>query len=457
MTTYPTCWPNVRGVTAVADSKARPDELTQLRQLLDRFEPAADLVKVRFAVLALAFLRAHDYTSWAAARSSETAFDELLGKLPHEISDEVRDVLPDLRPVMPALMDALEPVVGRAGITGAFQQLLEEFAPLGGRRDGTGYTPRSVAAVMAGLIDINSATTVFDPFCRSGELLAAATTDADARPQGFSVYGATPGSESLAMARMNLILRDVPSEFGVHHTGESAAPFRERRKFSRVLTNPPFNQKHWAAHDEHNWRYGPPPEGNANFAWLQYVVERLEPDGHAAVIMPNGASSSSSPREQHIRKGLVEDGCVEALISLPPALFHNTGIPVTIWALTPPGTERHEILFADASEAGHLIDRTRRALSDTETSEIIDTLTTWRSGRAGNSSNVRAVSVPLPEIRERGYNLNPHIYLSEPAKVSSSKAVLSTVRQLLRQLETQETEAAAADAAAMGVLRGLTR
>jgi type I restriction enzyme M protein len=443
---------------AVADGKPRTDEFAQLRKLFGRFNSAADPARLRLIALTLVFLHERDPAGWAAARSSpEKGAREMIGKLPAEIGADVGDVLrdvPDLHHVLAAMLDTIGPIVDSADHAAVFRDLLEEFAADGGRREGTAFTPRSVSAVMAGALDIASASTVYDPFSRSGELLVAAA--ANIRPQELSAFGTTPGGQSLAIARMNMLLHNVQAEFGIRGVSEDGPSFQGMRKFARILTNPPFNLSHWADYDGSPWRYGPPPAGNANFAWLQYVVERLEPGGQAAVLMPNGAMFRSSPRERRIRMGMVEDGCVEALISLPPALFRDTGIPVTLWTLSPPGTPREAVLFVDASEAGHLIGRTRRELSDAEISDIIHTVTGWRSGHPARSgSSFGAVSVTLPEIRERNYDLSPHLYLSRPPTETSSEAVLPTVRRLLQQLEAQHAEAATADAAALRVLRGL--
>lgn len=433
----------------MADSKQHLDEV---RKLLDRLEPATDPAKLRLVALAMVYLRACDISSWDAARSSEAAFNELLEGLPREIGDEIRDALPHT--MSAALMDAIEPVVDEAEPEEVFRQLLERFISSSGRHEGTGYTPRSLTAVMAGLLDTASASTIFDPFCRSGELLVEAA--ASARPRELSVLGANPGGESFVIARMNTLLHGVQADLVSQHVSECGISFQAGRKFSRILTNPPFNLRHWAEHDKGHWRYGPPPESNANFAWLQYVVERLEPGGRAGIVMPNVAMSSSSPRERRIRKGLVEDGCVETLISLPPSLFSDTGISVTIWVLTPPGTQRQEILFVNAYASGHLVDRTHRRLGDTDISEIVDAVASWRSGQTPPRSGVvRAVAVALPGIRERDYNLSPHFYLSEPPELNSPETVLPMVRHLIGRLEAQHVEAVAADEAAMRVLRGL--
>ncbi len=184
-------------------------------------------------------------------------------------------------------------------------------------------------------------------------------------------------------------------------------------------------------------------------------MEQLEPGGQAAIVMANGALSSASPRERDIRMRMVEDGCVEALIALPPALFYNTGIPVTIWLLNPPRTSRNEILFVNASDSGHMVGRTHRDLGDAEIGEIIRTVASWRSGRLSESS-ISAVSIPMTQIREQDYNLNPLVYLSRTPTIAEYESAMSEIRLLARRLESEQDEAAEKDAAASRLLRGLT-
>ena len=181
----------------------------------------------------------------------------------------------------------------------------------------------------------------------------------------------------------------------------------------------------------------PPPKGNANFAWLQYVVERLEPGGQAAVVMANGALFSANPRERDIRMRMVEDGCVEALIALPPALFYNTGIPVTIWLLNPPGTSRDEILFVNASDSGHMVRRTHRELSDDgdQRDHSDECCLAIRADRA---------RVALARFRFRCRRSENEtttstrsVYLSRPPIVASYETAMSAIRMLIRRLEAR--------------------
>lgn len=209
-----------------------------------------------------------------------------------------------------------------------------------------------------------------------------------------------------------------------------------------------------ADYDFRIWQYGPPPSNNANFAWLQLILERLGPGGRAAVVMPNGALSSANPREWYIRKRMVEDGCVEALISLPPKIFRNTKIPVTIWLLKKPGSAWDEILLIDASGAGRMIDRSRREIDDSEIAEIIKIVDDWRGGRLIESS-IPATPAPPAEIRAKDYNLNPSAYSSTlPGEANTGHGELP-IRQLLRRLEVYHADASAKDAAASLALKDL--
>lgn len=445
----------------MADSKSYLPEFGRLWRVFDRLRGTADAAPSGIAALALVFVRALDEPGWTAARSSHTpGASELLRNLPHEISAEIDPALRTLRdlpaPVLVEMMDALEPMASRLGNAATFRLLLDELAAREGSGGGTFHTPESVAAILASAVDMRSASSVYDPFCRAGELLvaAAARTRSGSGSADLLVRGGTPNSESLAMARMNTQLHEIRGELERHHAGELADGTEGTRKFSRILTNPPFNVSHWTDRDSAYWRYGPPPKSNANFAWLQYVVDRLEPGGQAAVVMPNGALFSANPRERDIRERMVEDGCVEALISLPPALFWHTNIPVTIWLLSPPGTSREEILFIDASHAGHMVSRTHRELSDAEIGGIVRTIDTWRSGQPVEVS-ISAVSVALPEIRERDYNLNPSIYLGRPPIPDNYETAMAAIRLRVRQLEAQHHDAAEKDAAAQRMLKDL--
>jgi type I restriction enzyme M protein len=447
----------------LSGSRSRPAGFGKIWSAFDRFRATVDASTFAVMALMLVYVRAQDDGAWTAARSSPVPnATELLRNLPYEISYDTGTALRTLRD-LPAstladIIDAVESAAHELGNVATFSLLLDEFAEHEGSRGGTFYTPKSVAAILVDSIDMASASTVYDPFCREGELLvdAAARARVASGSADFSVYGAMPNRESLGIARMYIQMNGIRGELENHYAVEQADDLLRARKFSRILTNPPFNLSDWNHQDSTYWRYGSPPKGNANFAWLQYVVERLEPGGQAAVVMANGALFSAHPRERDIRMRMVEDGCVEALIALPPALFYNTGIPVTIWLLNPPGTSRNEILFVSASDSGHMVRRTHRELSETEISEIIQAIVAWRSGQPSENS-ISAVSIPLPQIRERHYDLSPSVYLNQPPVVANYDTAMSAIRLLVRRLEAQRDEAAEKDAVVLRMLKDLAR
>jgi type I restriction enzyme M protein len=436
-------------------------ELRRFWPTLDHLRGTVDVSKVGILALALIFVRASREADWAAWRASGgLEVDVLLRNLPHEISGEVAVTLRTLgdlsAPPLAQMIDVLDSVARRLGNAATFQLLLEGLVAREGFRRRAIHTPESVTGILTSVINMSSASTVYDPFCRTGELLVAAAARARAESSSASpsVHGAMPDSESLGIARMNIQVSGVRGELERRNIAELADGPMGNSRFSRILTSPPFNLGSWTDHDSPHWRYGPPPKSNANYAWLQHVVERLEPGGQAAVVMPNGALFSSHPRERDIRMRMVEDGCVEALISLPPGLFYYTAVPVTIWLMRPPGSAREEILFIDASSSGHMASRTHREIDDTERNEIIWAVDAWRSGRPVESS-ISVLSVPLSQVRERDYNLSPSVYLSPPPAADDHETAISAIRDLMQRLAAQQDEAVEKDTSVLRILKDL--
>jgi type I restriction enzyme M protein len=425
------------------------DELGALWQVLDQLRRLLRPEQLRALVLSLVFARSQDASRWTELLvESHPDLRGLLTGLPAEGLAEASIPATATR----TILEVVDRIVKRMGGDGAFRLLLEDFAAREGVKGTEVFTPASVTAVLAGLIDVAPRLTVFDPFCRSGEMLTAFALRAlDEEPKAvLKLHGETPNAESLAFASMNAILHGQEYDFRLVRADDllSRSP---AGRFSRVIANPPFNMSHWTARDSRDWLFGPPPPGNANFAWLQHIVEGLAADGQAAVLMPNGALSSTNRRERHIRAEMVEAGCVEALIALPPGLFRNSGIPVTVWLLTPPNPARAEILFIGPSEAKHV----HGELSTAQKERIINAVQGWRHG--GSTEGTGVLAGPLARIREEEYDLSPALYLMRPSTVGADTDALATIQVLVHRLEDQQQEAAKSDATAAQVLRGLSR
>lgn len=370
---------------------------------------SAEFGLMALIMLFVRFTRPKDWQDWRDSKDVIT--NGLWDALRDELGPGVDAPMQTLLTLPPAMHNDFIKVTDRAvkqlGYTEVFQLVVEEFA-----WENDVFTPKSVTEILANIIDADSVTSVYDPFCRAGELLVAAGARAggDSVDEAVTVWGETPNFRSQAIAQMNLRLHEIDGGIGP----QMSTPIVGLPKASVIITNPPFNVKGWTPFRDRNWRYGSPPEKNANFAWLQYVLERLEPDGEAAVLMANNAAFSANDRERRIREGMVLDGCIQALISLPPSLFHGTGVSATIWLLRAPGTHPnvgHDVLFVDASKAGHMVNRNRRELADWEIREIIEIVTADRTFEQITSETVRCTSASLGEIQALDFNLSPAAYL----------------------------------------------
>ncbi|WP_445402775.1 N-6 DNA methylase [Streptomyces sp. LE64] len=325
-----------------------------------------------------------------------------------------------------------------------FDLLVDHYRSAHGRRDGGEFfTPRSVARTMALLLAATGPPPahVHDPFCRAGEVLTAmlATLPAEATPH---VTGTSPGSDALALARMNLALHETErAELAYGMEVEATAPQPGWQNGADwIATNPPFGFKLSTAAGEQHWHYGP-PGSRGDFAWLQHVVSRLAPGGRAAVVMPNGAAFVGG-RARKIRTAMVEDGVVECIVALPSQLFTNTSIPVSVWILTRPKVRRPDVLFIDGSALGVMTGPASRELSETDISVLVDAYIAWRGGEVtGKRCSGGTVSVPsralgLAEIRDRGYRLTPQTAVVPDTPLIAADATRQPVALRMERLRS---------------------
>lgn len=308
-------------------------------------------------------------------------------------------------------------------------------------RSGGRFTPPDVARCLVELLDPGLSDRVYDPFCGSGELLSAAAAYVGRQsgtPSRCQVYGQTPQEWSWLTSTMNLALHGVEADLGAPGYALQEDRFPEMR-FNRILANPPFNLHMDLPHDR-PWPFGEPPAHNANFAWLQHVVTKLEPDGRAAVVMPNGAASVRGQSELAIRGAMIEAGTVECVIALPPQLFRFTGIPTMVWILRGIGVTPtlRETLFVDARDLGETIDRTKRRLSADDIERIVDEYRVWRdSPGPGKVTGTEGFSrvVGHGEISENDYDLTPGRYTGLVTKRPDPAQVITELGALRDEFE----------------------
>ena len=182
-----------------------------------------------------------------------------------------------------------------------------------------------------------------------------------------------------------------------------------------IRANPPFNQSDWGIdilQEDGRWKYGVPPNGNANYGWLQHMLYHLSPKGVMATVLSNGSLSSNTSGEGEIRKNLILADLVECIVALPKQLFYNTGIPACIWIMRRDKNHHNrEVLFIDASEMGYMKDRVHRDLTDHDVDKIAETYHHWRANEHYENIKGFCKSATLEEIEKHGYVLTPGRYV----------------------------------------------
>lgn len=272
------------------------------------------------------------------------------------------------------------------------------------RASGDFYTPASVINMMAKLLEVREGS-VYDPCCASGALLYQAFAG---RPE-LEFYGQAADEQTYQICQINAFLHGRHVNLGGKPADVFLEDLHSGRKFDCILSNPPFNSSDWCDRVDLNdprWHYGIPPRSNANFAWLQQVISHLSRRGRAAVILPNGALTTSVEAEQRIREGILCAGLVEAVIALPPGLFYDTKIPCSLWFLDKSRAPGQPVLLADARRL-----RLKGTAQESKqgTDQLIELISRYRAGTPEEKTDWYAV-VPMSELALNDYNLSPNLY-----------------------------------------------
>lgn len=307
-----------------------------------------------------------------------------------------------------------------------FEYFLGEFALAEGKQGGQFYTPKSIVSLLVNMLEPYKGR-VFDPCCGSGGMFVQSEKFVESH-QGLvddiSIYGQESNQTTWRLAKMNLAIRGINSE---HVKWNSEGSFlndaHKDLKADYIIANPPFNVSDWSGEQlvgDARWQLGTPPAGNANFAWMQHFLYHMSPKGQAGVVLAKGALTSKTSGEGEIRKALVsEANVIDCIVNLPAKLFLNTQIPAALWFMrrdrvgsTQYKDRSNEILFIDARNLGHLINRRTKVLSDEDIKLITDTYHNWRN-QEGKYEDVAGfcASVPLEKVAELDYVLTPGRYV----------------------------------------------
>jgi len=350
-----------------------------------------------------------------------------------------------------------------------YEYFLGEFAGQEGRAGGDHFTPRCVVRLLVEMIEPFKGR-VYDPCCGSAGMFVQSEEfikEHGGKINDIAVYGQESNPTTWRLARMNLAIRGIEANLGPHNADTFHNDLHRDLKADFILANPQFNASDWGGdrlRQDVRWKYGVPPAGNANFAWVEHILHHLAPNGIAGFVLSNGSLSSNQSGEGDIRKNIVEADLVDCIVALPPQLFYGTTIPACLWFLTRNKADgkfrprKGETLFLDCRKMGNLIDRTHRELSHEDIRKIADVYHAWRGEPlAGEYADVPAFckAVTLAEIHEHNHILTPGRYVGAEDIEDDGEPFEEKMARLTARLEAQFEESASLEATIRQNLRRL--
>jgi len=357
-----------------------------------------------------------------------------------------------------------------------YEYFLGQFAGSEGKRGGEFYTPRSVVRTMVEMLEPYKGR-VYDPCCGSGGMFVQSEKFVEARGGrlgDIAIYGQESNYTTWRLCKMNLAVRGLDADIKWNSEGTFHKNELPDLRADYILANPPFNISDWGGErlrDDGRWKYGVPPKGNANYAWLQHILHQLSPTGTAGVVLANGSMSSTQSGEGEMRRAMIEGvngeaGVVDCMIALPGQLFYSTQIPACLWFLARDKSNgiardrklrdrRGEVLFIDARKLDFMVDRTRKEFSDADIAQIAETYHAWRLGEGYADVLGFCKSASLEAIRGHGHVLTPGRYVGSQAAEVDDTPFAERFAALRDKLEEQFAQAEALTATIREKLRGI--
>ena len=294
---------------------------------------------------------------------------------------------------------------------------------------------------------------VFDPCCGSGGMFVQSEKFVEShggRKGDIFVYGQELNHTTWKLCKMNLAIRGIDNDVQLGDSFHEDQHKDLRSDF--ILANPPFNMSDWGGEllrDDVRWKYGVPPKGNANFAWVQNFIHHLTPHGIAGFVLANGSMSSNTSGESEIRKNILKTDLVDCMVALPGQLFYNTAIPACLWFVTRDKNDHgkrkrtNEVLFIDARNLGVMIDRRHKELTPEDVDKIVSVYHAWR----GEKDSIKYEDVPgfcksvkLEEIEKHNFILTPGRYVGVPEEEDDGEPFEDKMKKLTSELKEQFVE-----------------
>lgn len=332
-----------------------------------------------------------------------------------------------------------------------YEYFLGKFAANEGKGGGEFYTPKSIVALMVEMIQPFKGY-VYDPACGSGGMFVQSLKFVEEHSGStfdISVYGQESNPTTWKLAKMNLAIRGIENNLGSKNADTFHEDLHKNLKADYILANPPFNQSDWGQPllvDDARWKWGTPPQGNANYGWIEHMLDKLSQKGKAGVVLANGSLSSNTSGEGEIRRKILEDDLVDCIVALPDKLFYTTGIPVCIWFFNRDKKHKGQTLFIDARKMGDMVNRRLRELSDEDIKKIANTYIAWQNEDGYEDVQGYCKVASIDEIKEHDYILTPGRYVGieeveddgEPFEEKMERLTNTLANQFKKSRELEE-------------------
>jgi len=313
-------------------------------------------------------------------------------------------------------MDMSDTEEGKDLLGRTYEYCIAQFAAYEGVKGGEFYTPSSIVKTIVAILKPFDNCRVYDPCCGSGGMFVQSVKFVQAHSgsrRGISVFGQESNADTWKMAKINMAIRGIEADFGAYHADTFFDDLHPTLRADFIMANPPFNLSNWGQdklRDDVRWKYGIPPAGNANYAWIQHMIHHLAPNGKIGLVLANGALSTQSSGEGEIRKNIINADLVEGIVALPTQLFYSVTIPVTLWFISKNKRQKGRTLFIDARKMGYMVDRKHRDFTDEDIRLLADTFTAFQEGTLEDVQGFCAV-VSTEDIAKQDYILTPGRYV----------------------------------------------
>ena len=320
-----------------------------------------------------------------------------------------------------------------------YEYCIAQFAAYEGVKGGEFYPPSSVVKTIVEILKPYENCRVYDPCCGSGGMFVQSVKFLQAHSGNrnkISVYGQESNADTWKMAKMNMAIRGIDADFGPYQADTFFNDLHPSLKADFIMANPPFNLSNWGQDklkDDIRWKYGLPPSGNANYAWIQHMIHHLAPNGKIGLVLANGALSTQTSGEGEIRKRIIQDDLIEGIVAMPTQLFYSVTIPVTLWFISRNKKQKGKTLFIYARKMGYMVDRNHRDFTQDDIKKLADTFTAFQEGTLEDKKGFCAV-VTTDDIAKQDYILTPGRYVGIEEQEDDGEPFEDKMKRLTSEL-----------------------